>query len=89
LILLDLNMPGNNGFDILRKIRALERISAIPVVVLSTSGSPGDIADAYRLGADAYVVKSDRFDQYVKLVGTLVSYWLDTVALPPAVGAGS
>jgi CheY-like chemotaxis protein len=76
LILLDLNLPGKSGFEVLRQIRANERTRVLPVVVLTSSQAEGDIASSYDLGASSYVnkpIESERFMQTIRQVG---SYWL-------------
>lgn len=82
LILLDINMPGTSGFDMLGEIRELPGLSGIPVVIFSTSNDPQDVQRAYELGADAYVKKPSGFSHTVRVVDTLVRYWLDTVKMP-------
>jgi len=85
LILLDLNMPRKGGLDSLREIRSDAALSAIPVVVLTTSEEREDILNAYRLGANSFIVKPVTFDQLTKVVKTLELYWFRTVHLPEQV----
>ncbi len=59
IILLDILLPGMNGFEFLEKIKAEERTKAIPVVILSNLGSEDDIKKGKGLGADAYLVKAN------------------------------
>jgi CheY-like chemotaxis protein len=84
VILLDLNLPGTDGRDVLERIKADPELRTIPVVVLTTSSSPGDIQYCYRGGASSYIIKPIRFDEFLKTVRTLKEYWFETVALPPA-----
>jgi CheY-like chemotaxis protein len=58
IIFLDINMPGLDGKSCLREIRKQERFSDIPIVILSTSNHPKDIADTYRDGANKYITKT-------------------------------
>jgi diguanylate cyclase (GGDEF)-like protein len=83
LILLDLNMPGLSGLDLLRQIRALPPLKAIPVIIFSTSRSGEDAALAYDNGASAYVVKPLNFERLIRTVATLIDYWLEVVLPPP------
>jgi DNA-binding response OmpR family regulator len=57
IVLLDINMPRQNGFETLRKIRANAKFADAPVIMLSASDNEADIADASQLGADGYLVK--------------------------------
>jgi CheY-like chemotaxis protein len=82
VILLDLNLPGTDGRDVLDQIKADDRLRVLPVVVLSTSSNPGDIELCYRTGAASYIIKPIRFDDFLTTVENLKSYWFDTVALP-------
>jgi two-component system response regulator len=75
LVLLDLKLPRLDGLDVLRKIREDERTKALPVVILTSSREKRDIAEAYRLGVNSYVVKPVGFDSFMKTVSTLAHYW--------------
>jgi len=86
VILLDLNLPGTDGRDVLSRIKADPELRKIPVVVLTTSSSPGDIQFCYRGGASSYIIKPIRFEDFLKKIRTLKEYWFETVALPPAAG---
>ncbi len=82
VMLLDLNLPGTDGREVLDCLKADPQLRILPVVVLSTSSNPGDIELCYRTGASSYIVKPVRFDDFLKTVENLKSYWFDTVALP-------
>lgn len=86
VILLDLNLPGTDGRDVLERVKADVGLRKIPVVVLTTSESPGDIALCYRAGASSYIIKPIRFDDFLKKVRALKEYWFETVALPTDAG---
>ena len=68
LILLDLNLPGVHGQEILVEIKTDPRLRHIPVIVLSSSSAKADVMDAYRAHANAYVAKPTQFSQFVALV---------------------
>ena len=82
LILLDLNIPGKDGFEILNQIRVDQELSCIPIVILTSSASEEDIDRSYQLGANAYVVKPVGLDQFSMLVRSIESFWLGTARLP-------
>lgn len=75
VVLLDLNMPGLNGFEVLSALKADARLQMIPVVMLTTSGHPDDIAQAYTLHASSYVVKAPSFAAFVGQVEAFIGYW--------------
>jgi CheY-like chemotaxis protein len=83
LVLLDLKLPSVGGLEVLRRIREHERTSLTPVVILTSSNAPTDVAAAYRNGASSYVRKPVDFDQYAELIGQIGSYWL-VVNEPPS-----
>jgi CheY-like chemotaxis protein len=68
LIFLDINMPGMNGFDVLKKVRNSENHKELPIVVFSTSGDEDAIKKSRELGATFYVQKSSVFDQLKKSI---------------------
>lgn len=76
VIYLDLKMPKVDGLEVLRKVKSDERTKAIPVVMLTSSKEDKDIKETYRLGVNSYVVKPVAFDEYIKTVSELGSYWL-------------
>ncbi len=76
LILLDLKLPKVSGLEVLREIKSDERTRSIPVVVLTSSREDPDIAAAYALGANSYVVKPVDFGAFVEAMSTLGLYWL-------------
>ena len=76
VILLDLKLPKVNGIEVLRELRANERMKCIPVVILTSSREERDINEAYNLGANSYVVKPMNFQSYLDVIGNMGSYWL-------------
>ena len=76
LTLLDLNLPKVSGLEVLRRIRADERTSRLPVVILTSSNEENDIATGYDLGANSYVRKPVDFVQFAKAIESLGLYWL-------------
>lgn len=76
VILLDLKLPRIDGLEVLRRIRADERTVLLPVVVLTTSNERRDIEQSYQLGANSYIRKPVDYQDFVKSVGAIVTYWL-------------
>ena len=83
LILLDLNLPGLDGFGVLGEIRADRRLSTIPVLVLTTSDSEIDVVRSYELFANCFVTKPTDFDGFVQLANEIMAFWVSRVTLPP------
>ncbi len=83
LILLDLNLPGKDGREVLAEIKANDHLKSIPVVILTTSETEEDILKSYNLHANCYVVKPIDLDQFLEVVKTLQGFWLMVVKLPP------
>lgn len=84
LVLLDLNTPLGDGRDALRGIRQNERLRALPLVVLSTSGNPRDVEYCYAAGANAYHTKPVNYPAHLKTLRDIFDYWLNRVVLPAA-----
>jgi two-component system response regulator len=76
LVLLDLRLPTIDGLEVLRHIREKERTRLTPVVILTSSTAPEDIAAGYRHGANSYVCKPVDFDEFSGRIRELGSYWL-------------
>jgi CheY-like chemotaxis protein len=74
LLLLDLKMPGANGFEVLKWIRSQEHLDSLVVVVMSGSREDADIQRAYDLGANSYLVKPTKFEDLVKMMESLKDY---------------
>jgi two-component system, response regulator len=83
LILLDLKLPRVAGADVLRQIRADERTSRLPVVILTTSKEEQDIAQSYDLRANSYIRKPVDFTKFVEAIQHMGLYWLVLNEPPP------
>ncbi len=88
VVLLDLRLPRVDGLDVLKRVKADESLRRIPVVVLTTSDKESDIARAYDLNANAYLVKPIDFSKFVDLLRDLGFFWL-AWNRPPEVPAES
>jgi CheY-like chemotaxis protein len=82
LIILDLNLPGTDGREVLASIKHAENLKTIPVVILSTSSNPKDIARCYRSGANSYMVKPMKFDKLRDSIRIMLDYWFKAAVLP-------
>lgn len=82
LVLLDLKLRKIGGIDILRRLQTAGAKDRVPVVVLSSSAQNADIENAYRYGANSYLVKPVRFAEFCELADQIRSYWLSTNAPP-------
>lgn len=80
LILLDLNMPKVDGFEVLTFVRQTPQLSVIPVIILSSSRDQRDVRRAHELGANSYLCKST--DDFADLVGDVNRYWLVRAEIP-------
>lgn len=82
LILMDLRMARRDGRAALRELRASPELRHLVVVVMSNSREGGDVLDAYRLGANAYIAKPADFSGLVEAVRALETFWFDLAELP-------
>lgn len=79
MIVLDLNLPGRSGHDLLKLLKSDPRTNNIPVLVLSTSAEGGDVHVAYRNAASAYLVKPRTFAQLVSVMSSIDEFWFKHV----------
>ena len=82
LILLDLNMPRKDGRETLRELKSDPDLRHIPVIVLTTSRSEGDVRRCYELGGNSYITKPTSFNGLVETLIALGKYWLEIAELP-------
>jgi CheY-like chemotaxis protein len=76
LILLDLKMPGIDGFEVLRRIKATPILKRLPVIILTSSIDEGDRALSYDNGANSYLVKPVSFEGFMDIIRQIEGYWL-------------
>jgi CheY-like chemotaxis protein len=84
LLLLDWDLPGKGGLELLRAIRADPALRPLPIVVLGSAKAGGNGACAYELGAASFIVKPTTPAGMTEVAEALGSYWLDVVELPNA-----
>ncbi len=80
--MLDLNLPGTDGREVLEMIKRDGTLRSIPVVVLTTSADESDVDSCYQLGANSYITKATDVAAFRRDIAQLTSYWLGTVVLP-------
>lgn len=83
LILLDLNLPGLDGCQVLSHIKSNGDLRQIPVVMLTTSQQDDDILRTYRAGANSYLQKPSEYARYRDMVSALQTYWQEMSLRPP------
>ncbi|KAF0135402.1 MAG: response regulator with CheY-like receiver domain and winged-helix DNA-binding domain [Xanthobacteraceae bacterium] len=81
LVLLDLNMPGMDGYDVLGRIRADTATQGLPTLIFSSSERQEDVDRSYRSHANAYVVKPRSFEGYRQLAESIERFWYETARL--------
>jgi chemotaxis family two-component system response regulator Rcp1 len=82
LVLLDLNLPRKNGFEVLEDIKTDESLKTIPVVILTSSQAEQDVSHGYQLNANAYLVKPIGLEEFMQVVRSIEGFWFDVAALP-------
>lgn len=85
IILLDLNLPGTDGKEVLRIIKADPDLQKIPVIVLTTSNAEQDIEQCYAAGANSYVQKPVDLVGFIQSVARLTDYWFNVSILPKSI----
>ncbi|MBD2680783.1 MULTISPECIES: response regulator [Nostoc] len=83
LILLDLNLPGMDGRELLTEIKSDPNLKSIPVVVITTSNDEQDILRSYNLSANCYITKPIDVYQFIQVIQLIKDFWLIAVTLPP------
>jgi CheY-like chemotaxis protein len=82
LILLDLNLPGTDGREVLERVKSDESLCHIPIVILTTSVDDRDIHSCYKAGANSYIQKPVDVDGLFRAVQSLKDYWFEVAVLP-------
>lgn len=83
LVLLDLNLPGKSGHEVLAEIKNNPDLKRIPVIILSISKLEEDILKSYNNYANCYIIKPVDFNQFVEVVKSIEDFWISIVKLPP------
>jgi chemotaxis family two-component system response regulator Rcp1 len=83
LVLLDLNMPIKNGFEVLDEIKQDQELRRVPIIIMTISKTEEDILKSYNLHANAYIVKPVELNQFMSAIRSIENFWLTVVKLPP------
>lgn len=83
IVLLDLKLPGVNGFEVLRQIKTTRMLKRLPVIILTSSREEGDRAMSYDNGANSYLVKPVAFGELLSVVKQIDGYWISLNVGPP------
>jgi CheY-like chemotaxis protein len=86
IILLDLNLPGTDGREVLAELKQDAALKKIPVIVLTTSTDARDIEGCYAAGVNSYIQKPVNLDGFMQAIQRLADYWLEVVILPKEEG---
>jgi CheY-like chemotaxis protein len=89
VILLDLNLPGTDGREILLELKADKVLRSIPVVVLTTSTNPSDVAECYNNGVNGYCTKGGDWATFTETIQAFKRFWLQAAILPDPICARS
>lgn len=83
VVLLDLKMPKVDGIEVLRQVKQDDKLKTLPVVVMTSSREPRDLAECYRLGVNAFVVKPVHFTEFMEAVKQVGAFWAVVNEPPP------
>jgi len=89
LLLLELNLPGGSGLELLAWLRRQPVLKRLPVIVLTSSREPGDVNRAYEAGCNSYLVKPPSFNTLLVMMQGVVQYWLKLNETPEVMGGPS
>ncbi len=81
VILLDLNLPGTDGRDVLKEVKRQASLKSIPVIILSTSSNPIDIETSYQNGANSYMVKPVNYPAFTEAIKSFEDFWFRVAVL--------
>lgn len=84
LVLLDLNLPGLDGCEVLAEIRSTPDVQRLPVIVVTSSSAREDVERCYDAAANAYLTKPSDPAEFVSLAESIEGFWFDHAKLPPA-----
>lgn len=83
LILMDLNIPGKDGLELLKELKGDEGLKEIPVIILSSSDADSDVKASYKNFASGYIVKPLEAKKFIEVAESIEGFWFKTTKLPP------
>ncbi len=83
LIILDLNLPKKDGYEVLTTIKQDKSLKKIPVLILSVSAAEEDIKKSYECHANCFIKKPVDMDQFIDIIKSIGNFWFEIVKLPP------
>lgn len=81
IILLDINLPGKNGYEVLAELKSSTAYKHIPIIMLTTSSAPEDVRKAYHLHVNSYITKPIDINDFLEAVGKIESFWFGIARL--------
>jgi len=84
IVLLDINLPKIDGLEVLKQIKADDKLKVIPVIMLTSSEAEKDITASYAQYANGYITKPVDFDKFLEITQTVEDFWFSVVKLPNA-----
>ncbi len=82
LVLLDVNLPKKNGYEVLQYIKSSEGLKQIPIIMLTTSSSEKDIMQSYKNYANCFITKPVEVNEFMSAVAKIEDFWINIVKLP-------
>jgi len=82
IVLLDLNLPGTDGREVLEQIKQDQTLKSIPVIVFTTSANPRDIEACYQYGVNGYIIKPIDIKELKRAIQIFIDYWFEVSLLP-------
>lgn len=82
LVLLDLNMPRMNGYEVLEIVKADPQLSSVPIIVLTSSQEEDDVVRSYSLHANCFISKPVRYESFIDVIRSIEDFWFSIATLP-------
>lgn len=82
IIVMDLNLPGTDGREVIEQVKQDQTLKSIPIVVLTTSDNPRDVGSCYHFGINSYMVKPMGMSAFRRTIQDFLHYWFNAIVLP-------
>ncbi len=83
IILIDINMPQMNGFELIESIKNTKELSCVPIIIISSSQSEDDIERSYKIGANSFIKKPTDIDTLFYVIKSIINYWFEVCRFLP------